>query len=129
MFYLGIVMGLCCTPLWRDSLNYLKTLPNENDISLNTLVCIILKAFEDNEIDLGWTLTQQLFNRHNTLPLAIFTAWFNICETNKNYKYQRTLEFLRDNECVVNANMAELIQEKLKKNGNKITTTIINHNR
>lgn len=122
-------MGLCCTPLWRDSLNYLKTLPNENDITSNTLIYIIIRAFEDAEVDLGWTLTQQLFNRHNILPLVIFATWFNLCETNKNYTYLRALEFLRDNECVLNEDMAKLIQKKLQKIDNKITTTTIYHKR
>lgn len=126
--YLGIVMGLCCTPLWRDSINYLKALPHENDkITSNTFICIILRAFEDAEIDLGWTMTQQLYNLHNLLPLVIFASWFNLCETNLNYKYQRALTFLKDNECIVNENMAKLIQEKFKLAGNQVTDTIISY--
>lgn len=120
-------MGLCCTPAWRDSLNYLKTLKDENDITLKTLICIIVKAFNENETDLGWTLTQQIFNKHGSIPLEVVATWFNLCEQNKKFDYRKLLEFLRDNECVIMSDLAELIREKLKQYGNKVTTTIINH--
>jgi len=121
-------MGFCCTPLWRESVQYLKALKNRSDITMNTLVCIITKAFDEAEIDLGWTLTQDIFNRHETLPIAIFAAWFNLCEKNNNFSHLKVLEFLRDNECIVRIDLAELIQEKFKQFGSQITTTVINHN-
>lgn len=123
----GIVMGLCCTPAWRDSLEYLKTLKNQNDLTTSTLVCITVRAFKETETDLGWTLMQQIFNKHGSVPLEVIATWFNLCEQDKKFNYQRVLEFLRDNECVITSELAEFIHEKLNQFGSKVTTTIINH--
>lgn len=122
-------MGICCTPLWRESMEYLKALKNRNDVTINTLVCIITKAFDEAEIDLGWTLTHDIFNRHETLPIAIFAAWFNLCEKNINFSHLKVLEFLRDSECIVRIDLAELIRDKFKQFGSQIATTVINHNK
>ncbi|XP_026804869.1 mitochondrial ribonuclease P catalytic subunit [Rhopalosiphum maidis] len=124
----GIVMGICCTPLWRDSLEFIKASKIEDDISVNTLVCIILRAFEEAEIDLGWNLVHNIFNRHRILPLEIVTAWFNLCEKNVNCSHRKILEFLRDNEYIIREDLAELIRNKLKQLGIKTTTTMIYHN-
>lgn len=121
-------MGLCCTPLWRDSLEYLKSLKHAK-LTFNTLVCIVLRAFEEAEIDLGWTLTQTIYNQHGILPLDIFAAWFNLCEKNTNCSYKKVLEFLRDNEYIIREDLAELICEKLKQFGCQITTTMIYYNK
>lgn len=118
-------MGLCCTPLWRSSLEHLKALKNEEDVTINAYICIILRAFEEEEIDIGWSLIQTIYNRHKVLPLVVFAAWFNLCENNKNHSYLKVLEFLRSNECTVRANLAELICEKYKQFGSKIVNTII----
>jgi len=126
---LGLVMGICCTPLWRESLEYLKAFKNGNDITINTLVCIIIKAFDEAEIDLGWTLTQDVFNRHEVLPLEIFEAWFHLCEKNVNFSHLKVLEFLRDSQCIVRIDLAELIRKKFKQFGSQITTTMIYHNK
>lgn len=124
----GIVMGICCTPLWRDSLKFIKASKIEDDITVNTLVCIILRAFEEAEIDLGWTLVQNMFNRHRILPLEIVAAWFNLCKKNANYSHRRVLEFLRDNEYIIREDLAELIRNNLKQSGIKTTTSMIYHN-
>lgn len=121
-------MGLCCTPLWRDSLECIKALKYEK-LTNNTLVCIILRAFEDEEIDLGWNLIQTLFDVHGVLPLEVFVAWFNLCEKNINCNYKKVLEFLRDNEYIVREDLAELISEKLRQFGCQIKTTIIIRNK
>lgn len=120
-------MGICCTPLWRDSLEYIKAIKNENDITVNALVCIILRAFEEEEIDLGWTLLQNMFNQYGILPLEIVVAWFNLCEKNVNYSQYRVLEFLRDNEYIIREELAELIHNKFNEVGTKATTTMINY--
>lgn len=118
-------MGLCCTPLWRDSMKYLKTLKDQNSLKTSAYVCVILKAFEEKEIEIGWSLIQTIYNQYEILPIAVFTAWFNHCENNKNLSHLRVLEFLRNNECIVRANLAELIYEKYKQFDSKITTTKI----
>lgn len=122
-------MGLCCTPAWRDSLEYLKTFENKTDITVNSLISIILKAFEEEDIDLGWTLTQNLFTLYGILPVEIFTSWFNLYEKNDNFKYWKVLKFLKDNECVVKEDLAKLIYAKFKQFGSKVTTTTIYHNK
>jgi len=122
-------MGICCTPLWRKSLEYLKVLKNENDVTINTLVCIIIKAFNEAEIDLGWSLTQVIFDRYGLLSKEIFASWFDLCEKNTHFDCWKALEFLRDNECIVKVDLAELIKKKLKQFGNQITTTMIYHNK
>lgn len=123
----AIVMGLCCTPLWRDSLEFIKASKIENDITVNTLTCIILRAFKESEMDLGWTLIHNLFNRHRILPLEIVAAWFSLCEKNVNCSYRRVLEFLRDNEYIIREDLAELIRNKIKQSGIKATTTMVYH--
>lgn len=120
-------MGLCCTPAWRDSLEYLKVL--EHHASIQTYICIILKAFEEKDEELGWTLTYDIFNQHGVLPLEIFQSWFNLCEKNINFNYQRVLEFLRDCEGIIRIDLAELIHEKCKQFGNKVATTMILHSK
>lgn len=120
-------MGLCCTPVWRDSLKYMKALKNDNGCTINTLVCIVHRAFEEGEIDLGWTLIQMIFNQSGTVPLEVFVAWFNLCEQNINYSYLKVLEFLKDNEFIVREDLAELIKKKLKQFGCKVSNTTINH--
>lgn len=122
-------MGLCCTPAWRDSLEYIKTFKNETDVTVNSFICIILKAFEEEEIDMGWALTQNLFNIYGILPVEIFTSWFDLYEKNANFKYWKVLEFLKDNECVVKEDLAKLICEKFKQFGSKVTTTTIYHSK
>lgn len=122
-------MGLCCTPAWRDSLEYLKALKNDKDVTINTLVCIVIKAFEEGEIDLGWIVVQNIFNRYGTVPIEVFAAWFNLCDKNSNFSYLRVLEFLRDNEFIIRGDLADLIGEKLIKFGCKISTTQIHHNK
>lgn len=124
-FLLGLVLGLCCTPAWRDSLEHVNAIRNERDVTVNSLVSIALKAFEEEEIDLGWTLTQTIFTRHEILSLEIFSAWFKLCEKYPNYRFLRVLEFLRDNECVIRMDLAELIREKFKQFGSKVCTTRI----
>ncbi|XP_001949258.2 mitochondrial ribonuclease P catalytic subunit [Acyrthosiphon pisum] len=124
----GIVMGICCTPLWRDSLKFIKESKVEDNISLNTFVSVILRAFEEEEIDLGWTTVQNMFNLHRIIPLEIVAAWFNVCEKNVNCSHRRVLEFLRDNEYIIRENLAELIRSKLNQSGIKTTTTMIYHN-
>lgn len=122
-------MGLCCTPVWRDSLKYLDALKNYKDVSINTLVCIVNKAFEQGEYDLGWIVVQNIFNQHGIVPLEVFTDWFNVCEKNSNCSFLRVLEFLRDNEFIVRDDLAELIRKNLIQFGSKITTTIICYNK
>ncbi|KAL4122450.1 hypothetical protein QTP88_014779 [Uroleucon formosanum] len=124
----GIVMGICCTTLWRDSLKFIKESKIEGDVTLNTFVSVILRAFEEGEIDLGWTTVQNMFNLHRIIPLEIIAAWFNLCEKNINCSHRRVLEFLRDNEYIIRDNLAELIRSKLKQSGIKTTTTMIYHN-
>ncbi|VVC27280.1 Hypothetical protein CINCED_3A023283 [Cinara cedri] len=124
-FMEGIIMGLCCTPLWRNSLEYLNNFKNEKDIKIRAYSCTIFKAFKEEEIDIGWSLIQTMYNQHEILLTSVFAAWFNLCDINKNYSYQKVLEFLRDNECIVRTHLAELIHEKYKQYGSKITTTII----
>ncbi|XP_025196412.1 mitochondrial ribonuclease P catalytic subunit [Melanaphis sacchari] len=124
----GIVMGICCTPLWHDSLEFIKASTIDDEITVNTLLCIILRAFEEAEIDLGWNLVHNIFNRHRILPLEIVEAWFNLCEKNVNCSHRRVLEFLRDNEYVIREDLAELIRNKFKQFGIKTTTTMIYHN-
>lgn len=126
---LGIIMGLCCTPVWRDSLKYLKALKNDIKATNNTLVCIVIKAFEEGEFDLGWTLIQDIFNQSGTAPLEVFAAWFYTCEKNIECSYLKVLEFLRDNEFIVREDLAELIREKLKQFGCKVSNTMINHHK
>lgn len=121
-------MGICCTPLWRDSLEFIKASKIE-DITVNTLTCIILRAFEEAEMDLGWNLVHNLFNRHRILPLEIVAAWFNLCEKNVNCSYLRVLEFLKDNEYIIREDLAELIRNKIKQSGIKTTTTMIYHHK
>lgn len=120
-------MGLCCTSSWRDSLKYLKT--NEKDLTVNSLMCIALKAFEESEVELGWSLTQKLYLLHEVLSTELFDAWFNLCDNNKNYSNLRVLEFLMDNECIVRKDLAEFIRKKFTQLGSKITNTIIHHDR
>lgn len=122
-------MGICCTTLWRDSVKFIKESKIEGDITLNTFVSVILRAFEEGEIDLGWTTVQNMFNLHRIIPLEIVAAWFNLCEKNVNCSHRRVLEFLRDNEYIIRDNLAELIRSKLKQSGIKTTTTMIYHNR
>lgn len=120
-------MGLCCTPNWRDSLKCLKVLKNGNKVTISTLVCIVIKAFEEGDFDLGWILTQDIFNQSGTVPLEVFAAWFYACEQNINFSYLKVLEFIRDNEFIVREDLAELIREKLKKFGCKVSNSMINH--
>lgn len=120
-------MGLCCTSSWRECLEYFKVLQNENT-SVISIICIVKKAFEEAEMDLGWTLIQQMYNRYETLPVDVFAAWFDLCQKNTDYRYEKVLEFLRDNECTVGVDLAELIRKKVKQFGSKANTTIINHN-
>jgi len=122
-------MGICCTPLWRDSLKFIKESKVEDNITLNTFVSVILRAFEEEEIDLGWTTVQNMFNLHRTIPLEIVAAWFNVCEKNLNCSHRRVLEFLRDNEYIIRDNLAELIRSKLNQSGIKTTSTMIYHNK
>lgn len=122
-------MGICCTPLWRDSLKFMKESKIEGEITLNTFVSVILRAFEEEEIDLGWTTAQNMFNLHKIIPLEIVAAWFNLCEKNVNCSNRRVLEFLRDNEYIIRENLAELIRSKLNQSGIKTTTTMIYHNK
>lgn len=126
-YCLGLIMGLCRTPLWRNSLEYLNNFENEKDIKKRAYICTIFKAFKEEEIDIGWSLIQTMYNQHKILSTAVFAAWFNLCDSNKNYSYQRVLEFLRDNECIVRTHLAELIREKYKQYGSKTTTTVIKH--
>jgi len=98
---------------------------NGSDVTVNSLVSIALRAFEEEEIDLGWTLTQTIFTRHEILSLEIFSAWFKLCEKNSNYRFLKVLEFLRDNECVIRTDLAELIQEKFKQFGSEVNTARI----
>lgn len=121
------MLGLCCTPAWRNSLELVNAIKNKNDVTINSLVSIALRAFEEEEIDLGWTLTQTIFTRHEILSVEIFSAWFNLCEKNSNFRCLKVLEFLRDNECVVRTDIAELICEKLKLFGYEVTTTMIHY--
>lgn len=120
-------MGLCCTPSWRECLEYSKVLNNERALTVNTNICIIVKAFEEAEIDLGWTLIKQMYNQNEVLPVEVFSAWFDLCEKNTDYKYQKVLEFLSDHECTIKVDLAELIREKVKQFGSEINTTVINH--
>jgi len=122
-------MGICCTPLWRDSLKFIKESKIEGDITINTFVSVILRAFEEEEINLGWTTVQNMFNLHRIIPLEIVAAWFNLCEKNVNCSHRRVLEFLRDNEYIIRDNLAELIRNRLKQSGIKTTTTMIYYNR
>lgn len=122
-------MGLCCTPMWRDSLEHLKVMKNKSEISMSTLICIILRAFEEEEIDLGWTLIQDIYDQFGVLPNEVFVSWFNLCEKNINYSHLKVLEFLKDNECTVKEDLAELIHDKAKQFGNTSTTTMIHHHK
>lgn len=124
----GIVMGICCTPLWRDSLEFIKVSKIKDDITVNTFVCVILRAFEEEEVDLGWTLFQNMFDRHRIIPLEIVVAWFNLCEKQVNFSHCRVLEFLKNNEYIIKEDLAELIRNKLNQSGIKTTTTMIYHN-
>lgn len=120
-------MGLCCTPIWRDSLEYLNVVKNKNEITMNTLICIILRAFEEEEIDLGWTLIQNMYDQFEILSNEVFVAWFNLCEKNINCNHFKVLEFLRDNECTVREELAEIIHDKFTSFGSASTTTMIYH--
>jgi len=122
-------MGICCTPLWRDSLKFIKASKIEDDITINTSVCIILRAFEEAEIDLGWNTLQNMFDLHKFIPLETVEAWFNLCEKNSNCNHYRVLEFLRDNEYIIREDLAELIRNKLKQSDIETTTTMIYHNK
>jgi len=129
LLFLGIVMGICCTPLWRDSLKFIKESQIEDEITVNTSVCVILRAFEEAEIDLGWSIVQNMFDHHRIIPLEIVSAWFNLCEKNVNFSHCRVLEFLKNNEYIIREDLAELIRNKLKQTDIKTTTTMIYHNR
>lgn len=120
-------MGLCCTPLWRDSLEYMKFIKNENEITINTRISVIVKAFEEKEMDLGWNLTQSIFNNFETLPIDVLISWFDLCDKNKLSDYVRVLEFLSTSEYVIQEDLADLIRENFQKIGSKITNTIITH--
>jgi len=120
-------LGICCTPLWQDSLKFIKESKVEDNVTLNTFVSVILRAFEEGEIDLGWTTVQNMFNLHRIIPLEIVQAWFNLCEKNVNLSHFRVLEFLRDNEYIIREDLAELIRSKLNQSGIKTTTTMIYH--
>lgn len=122
-------MGICCTPLWRDSLKFIKESQIEDEITVNTSVCVILRAFEEAEIDLGWSIVQNMFDHHRIIPLEIVSAWFNLCEKNVNFSHCRVLEFLKNNEYIIREDLAELIRNKLKQTDIKTTTTMIYHNR
>lgn len=120
-------MGICCTPLWHNSLEYMNILKNEYAISSNTYLSIILKAFNEGEADLGWTLTQTIFEKYGVLPLEIFVTWFNLSQKNYSFNFEKVLEFLRDNECIIKEDLANVIRENLNKNGIKTSNSIINH--
>lgn len=120
-------MGLCCTHAWRDSLEVLKSL--KQDVTSSTYTIIILRAFEEEDIELGWTMTHHLFNLSRTLPLEVCKAWFELCQKNAKYSPRRVLDFLRDTETVIRKDLAELIRERLKQLGCKVDTTTIYHNK
>lgn len=88
-----IVVGLCKTRLWKDSLEIMKSMEMGGKLPGSCYAAVASAAFRNGEPDLAWEILVQQAAANKSVPDEPLVAWLETCEPNEA-NMKKLLEYM-----------------------------------